>query len=781
MATEPAPRSLQDMHSTVPVPAGAHWLRRLIAFSGPAYLVSVGYMDPGNWATDLSGGARFGYQLIWVLLLSNAMAVLLQVLAARLGVVTGKDLAQESRDYYPRALTIPLWILAEIAIVACDLAEVLGAAIGLKLLFHVPLLWGVLVTALDVLLLLALTRLGMRRLEAVILTLIATMGACFAFEIMLSKPALGPILRAFLPRGDDGHFSLFGHLPGGGWSLLGLHGDSLYIAIGIIGATVMPHNLYLHSALVQSRVVAQSDQGKRQAAKMNLVDSVVALNAAFFVNAAILVVSAAVFHASGHQDVARIEDAYRLLAPLLGSTLASLFFAVALLSSGQSSTITGTLAGQVVMEGFLRLRIQPWLRRLISRSLAILPAALVIGLRGEDAVDSLLVLSQVVLSLQLLFAVVPLVTFTSQRSRMGKFVSPPWAIALSWFVALLIAGLNAKLVVDIVVGWYAATGGAWWLSTLVVPAIFAVTLLLVVIAVTPVLKRLHLLPLPVPRLPVPAWLRSQTPSQGVPRVIAEGGPRRVAVALEMGPADVAVLQHLRGMALPADVEVLLMHVAESAASRYLGTESSDEESREDEAALAGLARELGGIGLRSRVMLGNGDVKTELARMVTEAGADLLITGSHGHRLLGDLFLGATTSGLRHRVSCPVLTVGATRRAARAHDSGRDQERGCAEIAPAHHREQRRRESGHGQRRGARHDLGDPVASRRERRGIDGEHSQREQENPHHHVVEHHRRREPSRCARGCARADQARDERCHCQMEPAEDHQQDPSDSQDG
>ncbi len=658
MELESGARSLHEVHRTVSIPPRGSWIRRLLAFSGPAYLVSVGYMDPGNWATDLAGGARFGYQLIWVILLSNLMAVLLQTLSARLGVVTGMDLAQACRDYYPRALRIPLWLLAEVAIVACDLAEVLGAAVGLKLLFHVPLLWGVLVTALDVLLLLALSRLGIRRLEAFILVLIATMGGCFAFEIALSRPELAPLLRAFLPRGSDGSFSLIAPGPGGGWSILGLHGESLYIATGILGATVMPHNLYLHSALVQSRAVAESREGKRQAVRMNLVETVIALNAAFFVNAAILIVSAAAFHATGHQNVARIEEAYRLLAPLLGTGLASFFFALALLSSGQSSTITGTLAGQVVMEGFLRFRMQPWLRRLVSRSLAILPAALVIGLRGEGAVDSLLVLSQVVLSLQLSFAVIPLVTFTCQRSRMGEFVNPFWVAGLASLVTLLIMGLNAKLVLDTVAGWRSETHGAWWLTFLVLPAIFAVALLLVVIAAMPLLRRLRLVPLPVLHPTVPAaYVSLAGAARRAHRIIAEGGPHRVAVALEIGRADEAVLEHVYGMALPADVEVVLMHVAGSAASRYLGTESLDEESREDLATLEQLAAGLRASGLPARVLLGNGDVKAELARMVGEVRADLLITGSHGHRLLGDLFLGATASGLRHRVSCPVLTV----------------------------------------------------------------------------------------------------------------------------
>lgn len=656
MTTEPAPPSLPQIHGSVAVPAGRGWLRRLLAFSGPAYLVSVGYMDPGNWATDLAGGARFGYRLLWVLLVSNLMAVLLQTLAARLGVVTGKDLAQECRDYYPRPLTVPLWLLAETAIVACDLAEVLGAAIALKLLFHLPLLVGVLLTAADVLLLLGLQRLGMRRLEAVVLVLIATMGAAFAFELALSRPDVGPLLAALVPRGDDGRASLLARLPGGGWSVLGLHGDSLYIAIGILGATVMPHNLYLHSALVQSRVVAKSAAGKRQATRLNLVDSVVALNVAFLVNAAILVLSASVFHASGHTEVARIEDAHRLLAPLLGSGMASVLFAVALLASGQSSTITGTIAGQVVMEGFVRLRLQPWLRRLVSRLLAIVPAVLVLALRGEGEVDSLLVFSQVVLSLQLSFAVIPLVTFTSRRERMGEFANPPWLAALAWTVVAIIAGLNVKLVADTLAAAWAATGGAWWLAWLVAPGIAVVGLLLLAVALTPLARRLRLAPLPELRPPVPPRFAAR-PAGGPARVPAAEGPRRLAVALELGWADTAVLEHVQGMALPADAEVRLLHVAESAASRYLGTESSDEESREDLAVLEQLAAGLRATGLVTSVVLGNGDVKTELARLVGEWGADLLVTGSHGHRLLGDVFLGSTVTGLRHRVTCPVLTI----------------------------------------------------------------------------------------------------------------------------
>ena len=647
-------RSLPEVHRSVALPAGGSWLRRMFAFAGPAYLVSVGYMDPGNWATDLAGGARFGYQLVWVLVMSNIMAVLLQTLSARLGVVTGKDLAQACRDYYPRALSIPLWLLCEIAIIACDLAEVLGAAIGLKLLFHLPLLWGVMITALDVLLLLAFSRLGMRRMEAFILMLVVTIGACFAIEMALSKPELAAILSHILPRGEDGSLTLFAR-GSHGLTVLGLSGESLYVAMGILGATVMPHNLYLHSSLVQSRAVAASVEGKRDACRMNLVDSVVALNAALFVNAAILILAAAVFHGAGHSDVARLEEAHRLLAPLLGTSLASVAFAVALLCSGQASTITGTLAGQIVMEGFLRIRIQPWLRRLISRGLAIVPAALVIALRGENSVDELLVLSQVVLSLQLAFAVVPLILFTSDRRRMGEFVSPPWVIACAILVAAIIIGLNGNLVAQQVAGWLAAVGPrAWQLGLVLTPLLAGAVLLLVYVALAPLLERL------VPALAARA-AESVPALPPVPDAVPVSGVaasyHRVALALELGAADRAVLEHVQRMELPADAELLLMHVAESAASRFLGPESSDQESREDLATLESLAEELRARGLRVAVMLGHGDVKDELARMVGEAGVDLVITGSHGHRLVGDILFGATTSGLRHRVTCPVLVI----------------------------------------------------------------------------------------------------------------------------
>jgi manganese transport protein len=658
-------RSLAEVHRTVPIPAAGSWLRRMLAFAGPAYLVSVGYMDPGNWATDLAGGARFGYQLVWVLLMSNLMAVLLQTLSARLGVVTGKDLAQACRDYYPRWLAFPLWILCEIAIVACDLAEVLGAAIGLKLLFGLPLLWGVVITAADVLLLLALSRLGMRRMEAFILVLVATIGGCFAIEMALSQPDVPDILRHLIPRDESGAMSLFRRDPAGGLSALGLSKESLYIAMGILGATVMPHNLYLHSALVQSRAVEQSPEGKRQAVRMNLIDSVVALNCALFVNGAILVLAAAAFHTTGHQDVAKLEDAHRLLAPLLGTGLASVLFAVALLASGQASTITGTLAGQIVMEGFLRIRIRPWLRRLISRSLAIVPAAAFIAIRGADAVDELLVLSQVVLSLQLSFAVVPLISFTSDRSKMGAFANPPWVIALAAVSATIIVGLNANLVAQQVAGWLDAGGGAaFWTRLVVLPLIAVFGTILIYLIATPLLARLapSLARHAPDVLPAPAARPGTRPAPHIRPATADEPARTVAVALELGAADRDVLDHVRGEELTSRTRLVLMHVVESAAGRYLGPEASDLEAREDRAILESIADEFRQRGIEAEVWLGFGDPAGELARMVNEARADLLITGSHGHRLFADLLYGATTSALRHRVGCPVLTVRQRRR-----------------------------------------------------------------------------------------------------------------------
>ena len=427
--------SLAEVYRTVPV-RGLTWWRKVLAFAGPGYLVAVGYMDPGNWATDLAGGSQFGYSLLSVILISNLMAVVLQGLACKLGIVTGRDLAQACRDHYSWPVAFGLWVLCEIAIAACDLAEVIGTAIALNLLFHIPLAWGVFMTALDVLLILYLQNKGFRLLEALVITLVMVVGLCFLFEIAVSKPDGAGVARGFMPSID-----------------IVRDPAMLYLAIGILGATVMPHNLYLHSSIVQTRRYDESAEGKREAVRFAFLDSTIALSIALFINAAILIVAAATFHSTGHTQVAEIQDAYQLLSPLLGVSVASAVFALALLASGQNSTLTGTLAGQIVMEGFLNIRMRPWLRRLLTRGIAIVPAAIAAIVYGESGTARLLILSQVVLSLQLSFAVFPLVMFTSDREKMGRFVNPGWLKALSYAVATTIAILNGWMLVQTVRQW----------------------------------------------------------------------------------------------------------------------------------------------------------------------------------------------------------------------------------------------------------------------------------------------------------------------------------------
>jgi manganese transport protein len=423
--------SLPDVYRSIAIPRGPSFWRKLIAYSGPGFLVAVGYMDPGNWATDLAGGASFGYALLSIVMISNFMAILLQHLSIKLGVATGRDLAQACRDHYSRPTVWFLWVLAEIGIAACDLAEVVGSAIGLQLLFGIPLVWGCCITALDVFAVLYLQHKGFRYIEALVIALIATIGACFAAELIFSKPSLPGILAGFVPGAH-----------------IIVNRDMLYVSIGILGATVMPHNLYLHSSIVQTRRYAETAAGKREAVRFASIDSGAALMFALLINAAILILAAAAFHWSGHADVAEIQDAYRLLSPVLGVGVASGLFAVALLASGQNSTLTGTLAGQIVMEGFLNFRIAPWLRRIITRGLALIPAVLVIGIFGEGKTTALLIISQVVLSMQLGFAVWPLMRFTSEKAKMGEFANPPWIKILGWLTTIVIIVLNAKLIAD---------------------------------------------------------------------------------------------------------------------------------------------------------------------------------------------------------------------------------------------------------------------------------------------------------------------------------------------
>jgi manganese transport protein len=615
--------SLSEVHGSIDTTRkGPRW-RQLFIFFGPAYLISVGYMDPGNWATDLAGGSQFGYTLLWVLLMSNLMAILLQNLSARLGIVRGRDLAQANRETYPAFINIPLYILAEIAIAACDLAEVLGMAIGIQLLTGLPLIYGVCLTVLDTFLLLFLQRLGMRRMEAFIICLIAVVGGAFLIEILLAKPALSDIAGGFVPI---------------------LHGrQALYIAIGIIGATVMPHNLYLHSALVQTRKIGPGKEQVKKALKINFLDSSVALNLAFLVNAAILILAATVFFKTGNTSVASIKDAYQLL-PMLGSKLAPKLFAIALIAAGQSSTITGTLAGQIVMEGYLQLRINPWLRRLITRLLAIIPSVLVILIAGENEADNLLILSQVILSVQLGFAVIPLIHFVSDRRLMGEFTASPVIRLLSWLVAALLLYLNVKLVVEELAP-YLAQPGNWDIKALILAGSAAAIGLLVYITLHPLFTRAAGKAIPLVH-PQPDALKDWTPPVF----------HHIAIALDFSAHDQKLLAYAVGQG-GKDGRYLLIHVVESASARMLGKESDDLETRKDQERLDEYRLALEEKGYNCDTALGFRHRSREIARIASGQKADMLVIGSHGHTGLKDFIYGETVNAVRHELKIPVLVV----------------------------------------------------------------------------------------------------------------------------
>ncbi|MBW8875165.1 MAG: Nramp family divalent metal transporter [Acidobacteria bacterium] len=630
--TEPHQPSLSEVHSSVEIPRQLSFWRRFFAFSGPAYLISVGYMDPGNWATDIAGGSKFGYGLLWVLVMSNVMAILLQSFSARLGIVTGLDLAQACRAMFHRRISWVLWILAEVAIAACDLAEVLGSAIGLQLLFGMPLLLAVFITALDTFVLLLLHHKGVRLMEAFILTLVLTIGVCLAIEVFLSRPEWGPIAAGLVPR-----------LPGEG---------ALYLAIAILGATVMPHNLYLHSALVQSRRNSRTPTGIRQGIRFNIIDSVVALNGALLVNAALLVLAGATFFKAGLFNIAEIQDAYRLLEPLLGARIAPIAFAVALIAAGQSSTITGTLAGQVVMEGFVHIRLRPIVRRLLTRALAIVPAVVTIVFFGERATGNLLLLSQVVLSLQLSFAVIPLIQLVSDRRWMGQYAIGPWAKVGGWVVASVIAVLNLKLVLDALVdGIHGAGNHAWVLWTTAVPLSLGLMALLVYVMIVPALERRR-------GLPVGALVGVHGPSQ-VPEIEPPRSPRLIAAAVDFSRADKVVLSHAVTLTRSGGrgAKVLLFHVVESGGARIMGGELADSEARGDQQRLELYARELEQLGVDASYDLGFGEPADELATLVEAHRPDLIVLGSHGHRRMGDLVHGTSVERLRHRVKIPVMVI----------------------------------------------------------------------------------------------------------------------------
>ncbi len=617
-------QSLSEVHQSIDTtgPASKGW-RRVLAFFGPAYLVSVGYMDPGNWATDLAGGSQFGYTLIWVLLMSNLMALLLQSLSARLGIVRGRDLAQANRETYPRYINYALYGLAEIAIAATDLAEILGMAIGIQLLTGLPLIWGVLITVLDTFLFLLLQRLGMRKMEAFIIALVAIIGLSFLTEIVLARPGLGKVAVGFIP-----------HIK---------NDTALYIAIGIIGATVMPHNLYLHSALVQTRKIKRDEPGIKKALKMNFIDSAIALNLAFFVNAAILVLAGKVFFESGRTDVGEIKTAHELLKPMLGSELAPVLFAVALIAAGQSSTITGTLAGQIVMEGYLRLRIAPWMRRLLTRLIAVIPAMIVILVNGEDNIDSLLILSQVILSLQLGFAIIPLIHFTSDKKTMGRFAIKPFTIILATLITSILVYLNIRMVIQQASGYFQESGSVFWKTVIILSGLLYLVLMAVAI-IYPLLRKKQSAPVRIH--PQAASLPNLEP------------PRhdRIAIALDFSENDYKLITHALGQG-HEKTSYILIHVVESAATRIIGMEADDLETRKDQEHLNDYVQQLKEKGIRATGLLGFNDRAKEIARLVRENKGDMLVIGAHGHTGIKDLIYGQTVDAVRHELRIPVLVV----------------------------------------------------------------------------------------------------------------------------
>ncbi len=615
--------SLSEVHASVNITNKTGY-RKLFAFLGPAYLVSVGYMDPGNWATDIAGGSQFGYQLIWVLLMSNLIAVLLQTLSARLGIVGGMDLAQASRNAYPTWTNYPLYVLAQIAIVACDLAEIIGMAIGLNLLFGLPLIWGISITIFDTILLLFLLHKGIQLMESFIISMVFVVGVSFLMEMFIVQPATAEILTGFKPSV--------------------LSGEALYIAIGIIGATVMPHNLYLHSSLVQTRKIERSEKGIKEALKFNLMDTTIALNLAFLVNSAILILAAAAFYKNGLYEVAEIQDAHQLLKHIFGS-LAPTLFAIALIASGQSSTITGTLAGQIVMEGHLNLRIQPWLRRLITRLLAIIPAFLTIIYFGEESLGALLVLSQVVLSLQLGFAIIPLIHFNSDKKLMGQFSIKTWVKILAWISAIIIIGLNVKLVFEEILGWLASAESTWWIYGLVIPFAIGVGLLLLYILIYPLWKSESGKTMHIPHGEAQAI-------DGIKPINYE----KIGITVDFSDKDLDTLRHavLQG---GKNAKYTLIHVVETAGARYHGEEVMDLETGVDIENLRKYQVNLKDLGYVADFQIGYGATAKEIVDIVNAEQIDLLVMGAHGHRNLKDLIFGTTVNKVRHRVNIPVLIV----------------------------------------------------------------------------------------------------------------------------
>src|SRR5260221_5013862 len=614
--------SLSEVHQSVDTTSIRRTgFRKILSFFGPAYLVSVGYMDPGNWATDLAGGSKFGYKLIWVLLMSNLMALLLQSLSARLGIVRGRDLAQANRETYPRYINLMLYGLAEVAIAACDLAEVLGMAIGIQLLTGLPLIWGVLITVLDTFLFLLLQRLGMRKMEAFIIALVAIIGLSFLIEIVLAKPNFAHVATGFIPG-----------IP---------NNEALYIAIGIIGATVMPHNLYLHSALVQTRKFKRDQKGIKRALKLNFIDSTIALNLAFFVNAAILILAASVFFYRGRTDVAEISTAHELLNEFLGTKLAPTLFAIALIAAGQSSTITGTLAGQIVMEGYLHLRINPWIRRLMTRLIAVIPAVIVILINGETNIDSLLVFSQVILSLQLGFAIIPLILFVSDKKTMGSFAIKPLTKILAWIITSILVYLNLRMVTEQAGSYFATSDNIFWKAVIILGGLLFVALLIISVVYPLMGKR---------RRDIPVELHPEASSL---QQIAVPVYKKIAVALEFSEKDEKLLSYAIGQAHP-NTSFVLIHVVESVPAKILEKESDDLETRTDQQHLDFYVQRFKQMGYEANGVLGFNRRSKEIVRIIKEANADMLVIGAHGHTGIKDWFYGQTINSVRHELNIPV-------------------------------------------------------------------------------------------------------------------------------
>ncbi len=619
-------KSLEEVHGSISTQGKTTTFRKILAFFGPAYLISVGYMDPGNWATDLAGGSQFGYSLLWVLLMSNIMALLLQSLSARLGIVTQRDLAQASRETYSPFINYILYFLAEIAIAACDLAEVLGMAIGLNLLFDISLIDGVLITVLDTFLLLFLINKGMRKMEAFIIALVVIIGFSFVFEMIFAKPDVTQVLAGLIPS-----------MP---------NEAALYIAIGIIGATVMPHNLYLHSSLVQTRKFDRSKAGIKQALKYNFIDSTIALNLAFFVNAAILILAAATFHKNGFFEVAEIQDAHRLLEPLLGSKFAPVLFAVALIAAGQSSTITGTLAGQIIMEGYLNLRIQPWVRRIITRLIAIVPAVIVILIFGESVTGKMLILSQVILSLQLGFAIIPLIHFVSDKSKMKGFhISKTTQIA-SWLVAIIIVSLNAKLVFNEIQGWLDASENPIVLWLTVVPLAVGFLILLLYIVFKPFITKakLNIINHSPHHLKL-NFSKSETYDK-----------KNIAISVDFSDADEIAINsafELGGI----NANYTLIHIVETVGAIMYGEDIKDHETTIDEKLLKQYQEMLTEKGFKVNLKLGFGKPNKAIPTIVNEGNFDILVMGTHGHTGFKDIIFGTTVDKLRHKISIPLFIV----------------------------------------------------------------------------------------------------------------------------